>query len=324
MKIIVASRNITNPEEKIALEKTWGFQIVIPANQEEFLNEAKDAEVIIGSNVSEQVMSVATKLKMIQTTSAGYERVDMNAASKYGVIVCNNSETNAESVAELCFGLIHDIIRRISAHDKLMKAGKWERLEFRGEGEIHGKTLGILGLGAIGSRMAQIGSLAYHMDVIACDPYITIERAKQFHARLVDMDTLFKEADIVTVHVPLNAETTHIVNKQYFDMMKSTAIFINASRGSVVDEKALIAILQENKICGAGLDVFETEPLPSDSPLRSLDNTVLVPHMGGSRPTMDYQRKAAMDNVIRMARGMEPFRIRNLEVYYRSSKWFPR
>lgn len=323
MRVLVTGRNLLPPEQQAALATVADIDYLTPDNQDQLLEKVKDAEIIIGSNVSEQVMKAATKLRMIQTISAGYERVDMNAATKYGVVVCNNSETNAESVAELCFGLIHDVIRRISAHDRLMKAGKWERLDFQGEGEIFGKTLGILGLGAIGSRMAQIGSLAYSMPVIACDPYITNERATQFKAKLVEMDTLFKDSDIVTVHVPLSSETKHLVNKKYFDLMKPTAIFINASRGPVVDEKALTDTLKGGKICGAGLDVFETEPLPADSPLRSLENAVLVPHMGGSKPTMEYQRKAAVDNIIRVSKGMEPFRIRNPEVYYRSKKWFP-
>jgi len=326
MKVLfVAGRWAQELEEKAALENVAELDMIVPENQEQLAEKAKDAEIVITSYpVSAQVMRAAKKLKMIQVTSVGYENIDMDGAAENGIVVCNVAEANADSVAELAFGLIIDLARRVSAHDRLMRAGGWGRVEFERQTEIHGKTLGIIGLGAIGSRMAQIGHLAFHMPVIACDPYITEERADQFYAKLVDMDTVFREADVITVHVPLSEETHHLVKKRHFDLIKPSAIFISSARGPVVDEEALIATLKANKIAGAGLDVFEVEPLPKDSPLRSLENVVIVPHIGSSWPTLQHMRKVAVENVIRVIRGMEPLRVKNPEVYYSSPKWFPK
>ena len=326
MKVLfVAGRWAQELEEKAALENVAELDMIVPENQEQLAEKAKDAEIVITSYpVSAQVMRAAKKLKMIQVTSVGYENIDMDGAAENGIVVCNVAEANADSVAELAFGLIIDLARRVSAHDRLMRAGGWGRVEFERQTEIHGKTLGIIGLGAIGSRMAQIGHLAFHMPVIACDPYITEERADQFYAKLVDMDTVFREADVITVHVPLSEETHHLVKKRHFDLIKPSAIFISSARGPVVDEEALIATLKANKIAGAGLDVFEVEPLPKDSPLRSMENVVIVPHIGSTWGTLRYMRKVAVENVIRVAKGLEPFRIKNPEVYYCSPKWFPK
>lgn len=321
-KNIVLSDAVSQLENQDAIQEVADFDVATRDDQD-LLQKVRDVDIIIGGVKSEQVFKAAKKLKMIQVTSAGYDSVNMDAAAKYGVIVCNNSGVNAQSVAEQVFGLIIDVARRISAHDRSMRAGRWERLEYIGDQQITGKTLGIIGLGNIGSRMAQIGSLGFKMPVIAYDPYISNERAAQFNTELVDMKSVFKNADIVTIHVPLNDETRHFVKKEHFDLMKPASIFINASRGPTVDEKALISTLEANKICGAGIDVFETEPLQKDSPLRSMENVVVVPHMGSSLETQVNMRKAAVKNVVRVINGMEPHRIVNPEVYYTSKKWFP-
>jgi len=325
MKVLfVAGRWAQRLEKEDALKEVGEFEMIVPENQEQIVEKVKDVDIMITSYaISGQVIRSAKRLKMIQVTSVGYENVDVDAAEENGVVICNVAEANGNSVAELVFGLIIDVARRISAHDRLMRAGGWGRVEFERQVEIHGKTLGILGLGAIGSRVAQIGN-AFGMRVIACDPYITRDRAGQFHAELVDQDTLFKEADVITVHVPLNDETRHIVGEEQFNLMKPTAIFINTSRGPTVDEEALTAALKANKISGAGLDVFEVEPLPKDSRLRSMENVVVVPHIGSTWLTLRYMREVAVENVVRVVKGMEPLRIKNPEVYYTSRKWFPR
>jgi len=181
--------------------------------------------------------------------------------------------------------------------------------------------LGIVGLGAIGSRVAQIGRNAFNMRILACDPYIIPDRAEQFGGKLVDMETLLKESDVVTIHTPLNDETHHLVGEKELGLMKPTAILINTSRGPVVDQKALIKTLKEEKISGAGLDVFETEPLEKDSPLRSLDNVVMTPHIGSTPGALRYMLEVAIDNVIRVVEGKEPFRIKTPGTYYNSEKW---
>ena len=156
------------------------------------------------------------------------------------------AEANANSVAELCFGLILDLARRISAHDRLMREGGWSRIAMERQIELRHKTLGIVGLGAIGSRMAQIGVSTFNMTVLVCDPDVTAERVDQLGARLADLHTVMEKSDVVTIHVPLDKETWHLIGEKELMLMKPNAIFINASRGQVVNEQALIRILEEN------------------------------------------------------------------------------
>jgi D-3-phosphoglycerate dehydrogenase len=202
-----------------------------------------------------------------------------------------------------------------------MKEGGWERIDIGRQIEIRGSTIGIIGLGAIGSRMAQFAKQAFNMSILTYDPYITEARAQQFCAELVSLETLLKRSDIVTVHVPLNDETRHMIGEKELSLLKPTAIFISTARGPIIDEEALIRILQERKISGACLDVYETEPLPKDSPLRYLDNVVMTPHIGSTPGIMIQMRETAVWNVIRVAKGQPPMNIQTPKVYYTSSKW---
>jgi len=326
MKILfIAGRWAQNIEESKnyqALAEKAEVDLTSEEDQGVLAAKAEDVDVIItGAPVSAKMINRAKRLKMIQTTSVGYDRVDVDAAAANGVIICNVAEANANSVAELVFGLILDVARRISAHDRLLRDGGWARYHLERQVEIRRGTLGIIGLGAIGSRVAQIGRNAFNMRILACDPYIIPDRAEQFGGRLVDMETLLKESDVVTTHTPLNEETRHLIGERELSLMKPTAILINTSRGPVVDEKALIKALKQRKISGAGLDVFETEPLEKDSPLRSLDNVVMTPHIGSTPGALSYMVEVAIDNVMRVVEGKEPFRIKTPDTYYASEKW---
>jgi len=300
---------------------------VTHATDEQTLKEkAKDADIIIGAatRVTADIINSAKKLKMIQVPSIGFDHIDAEAAEANGVVICNVGESCANSVAELCFAFVLDLARRVSLHDRDMRAGGWanpERLETDKITEIRYKTLGIVGLGTIGVRMAEIARKGFDMRVLTADPYITADRADLFGAELVDLPTLLKESDIVTVHVPLSKGTYHLVGENELGLMKPNAILINAARGPVVDEKALIRALAEKKINAAGLDVFETEPLPKDSPLRRLDNVVICPHVGGTPGTLKHMYDVAIQNVIRVAKGQQPMMIQNIRTYYASPKW---
>jgi phosphoglycerate dehydrogenase-like enzyme len=312
------------------IEESKNYQELIAKAEVELTREedqsvlaakAEDVDVIItGAPVSAEIINRAKRLKMIQTTSVGYDRVDVDAATANGVIICNVAEANANSVAELVFGLILDVARRISVHDRSLRGDGWDRIEVERQVEIRGSTLGIIGLGAIGSRVAQIGN-AFNMRILACDPYIIPERAEQFWGKLVDMETLLKESDVVTTHTPLNEETRHFMGEREFSLMKPTAIYINTSRGPVVDEKVLIKVLKQGKISGAGLDVFETEPLEKDNPLRSLENVVMTPHIGSTPGSLSHMLEVAIGNVLRVVEGKAPFRIKTPDTYYTSEKW---
>jgi len=326
MKVLLVSgrwaSNFEKSENFGTLKRLTEVETIDTMDQQMIKQNARDVDILItgGTPISAEVINSAEKLKMIQVTSVGYDHVDEAAAIANGVVICNVAEANANSVVELCFGMTLDLARRISAHDRLMRAGGWGRVEMERQIEIRHKTLGIVGFGAIGSRMAQIGN-AFEMRILAYDPYIIGERADQLGAKLVDLATLLKESDVITIHVPLNEETWHMISEKEFALMKPTAIFINASRGPVVDEQALIKVLQENRIGGAGLDVFEEEPLPEESPLRKLENVVIVPHIGSSSEALAHMTDVAIANVILVAEGKEPMRIKTPEVYYSSPKW---
>jgi D-3-phosphoglycerate dehydrogenase len=277
--------------------------------------------IITGAPINASVINAAPRLKMIQTTSVGYNHIDEEAATNNGVIICNVAGVNANSVVELAYGMILDIARRIGAHNRDMRAGGWKRVEVERQVEIRGGTMGIIGLGAIGSRMAQFATQAFNMKVLAYDPYITEAYASQYRATLTDLETVFKESDIVTVHVPLNEETHHMVTEKLLRSMKPTAIFVSTARGPVVDEEGLIRVLQEERISGACLDVFEEEPLPASSPLRSLDNVSIVPHIGSTPGALEEMRETAVWNVLRVAKGEPPLNIKTPEAYYNNKKW---
>lgn len=326
MKVLMVAgrwaRDFERSESYRELSRLAETKVIDSIDQKVVKRNARDVDAIItGAPISAQVIHSAKNLRLIQTTSVGYDHIDEAAATARGVVICNVAEANANSVAELCFGMILDLARRISAHDRLMRAGGWGRVEMERQIEIRHKTLGIVGLGAIGSRIAQIGRSAFDMTILACDPYVTGERADQLGAKLVDLPTVMKESDVVTIHVPLNEETRHMIGEKELGFLKPTALFINASRGPVVDEEALIKALKEKRIGGAGLDVFEKEPLPKDSLLRSLENVVVVPHIGSSSEALAHMVNVAIENVILVAKGEEPMRIKTPEVYYSSPKW---
>jgi D-3-phosphoglycerate dehydrogenase len=316
------AQDIEKSERLKELRKHARVDVALSGEEKQMIEKVGDVDVIItGGPISAAVINAAPKLKMIQTTSVGFEYIDEGTAAARGVIICNVAGVNANSVVELDFGMILDIARRIGAHNRLMREGGWARVEVERQVEIRNSTIGIVGLGAIGSRMAQFATQGFNMKVLAHDPYITEARAQQFNARLVDLETLFRESDIVSIHVPLNDETRHMIGEKLLRLMKPTAIFVSSARGPIVDEKALIKVLQEKRISGACLDVYEMEPLPKESPLRTLDNVSLVPHIGSTPGIMVEMRETAVWNVLRVASGESPLNVQTPKVYYTSPKW---
>jgi len=217
------------------------------------------------------------------------DNVDVEAATEKGIMVVNAPESTSITVAEHTMGIILSLARKISIADKSVKEGKWEKSKFMGS-ELAGKTLGVIGMGRIGSQVVK-RCKAFDMKILVNDPYITEEVASRLGATIVERDTLFKESDVITIHVPLTPETKHSIGKAEFDLMKDTACIINCARGGIINEEDLYQALSNNEIGGAGLDVFETEP-PVDNPLLTLDNLVATPHIGAS--TREAQRDAAI------------------------------
>lgn len=214
-------------------------------------------------------------LKLLVTTSAKNRSIDLAACGERGIVVCG-TESSKNAPVELTWALILSSLRRIPQHDRAVRKGIWG--DGIGSG-IEGKVLGVLGLGKKGKRVAQVG-LAFGMKVVAWSQNLTSEQASAAGAVRVDKEQLFRTADIITIHLVLSDRTRGLISAHEIGLMKPSAYLINTSRGPIIQEKALVDALKENRIAGAGLDVFDTEPLPRDHPFLSLPNTVLTPHVG--------------------------------------------
>lgn len=250
---------------------------------EEFFAALDRAHALIvrsATTVSRDLISRAPVLKAIGRAGVGVDNVDIPAASERGIAVFNAPGGNTLAAAELTVGLILSLARRIPQADASLRSGRWDRAEFKGV-ELAGKTLGLIGAGRIGSEVA-VRCRAFAMDVLVYDPYLDADRAGELGADLVGLDVVLERADFISIHVPLSDETRGIVGSDALAAMKPTAFLVNASRGGVVDEEAVAAALVDGVIAGAALDVYEKEPLASDSPLRDAPNMVLTPHLGAS------------------------------------------
>jgi D-3-phosphoglycerate dehydrogenase len=241
--------------------------------------------------VTREILEAGTNLKIVGRAGIGVDNIDQEAATRRGIIVMNAPQGNVASAAEHTFALIMANARNIAAADASVRAGKWERSKYLGV-ELEGKTLGVVGLGKIGSLVAQYAK-PFRMRVLAYDPLLTKERADILGVELVELDRLFGEADYITFHVPLTDKTRGMVGAQELKKMKRTVRLINTSRGGVIDEKALAEALQAREIAGASLDVYEIEPPPKDHPLFKTDAVTLTPHLAAS--TEEAQVKVAVD-----------------------------
>lgn len=249
-----------------------------------------DAIVIrSATTVDADVIAAATRLKVIARAGIGLDNVDIDAATARGVLVCNAPQSNVVSAAEHAMALLLALARRIPEADRSLRDGQWRRSQLSGV-ELHGKTLGVLGLGRIGTLVAQRAN-AFGMKLIAYDPYVTAERAARLGVDLLPtVAEVCAAADVVTVHLPKTSDTAGIIGADELRAMKPTALLVNAARGGLVDEDALATALRERWIRGAALDVFATEPPPPDHPLLTHDHLVATPHLGAS--TEEAQDKA--------------------------------
>ncbi len=263
------------------------------------------ADAIIGQvNLSDSQFKSAGKLKIIQTLSAGYDKIDLEKAGQYKVRIANNDGENAVSVAEHVLMLIFALYRRLLFHHHSVTNGPWKNLKHTNR-ELSGKTLGIYGLGHVGKALAQRAS-ALGVKVQYFDILRQFEAEKKWRLKYVFPEDLLKSSDIISYHVPKTKFTRKIINHNSLKQMRPDALLINTSRGDVQDETAIYEALSSGQISGAGIDVFEVEPLPENSPLRKLKNVVLTPH---SSPDMEsYIRtiRNALDNLIRVSKFEEP------------------
>lgn len=253
-----------------------------------------DIEILIirsQTKVDAKLLKGFPSLKLVITATAGFDHIDLPACKAAGIIVCHCPASHTASTAELTWGLIMACARRLSEAQRAVQKGDWDRNKILGV-ELSGKTLGIIGLGRVGSHVARIGK-AFGMKIMAFDPYQEDEVFQPLDIERVSLEELLTQADVVSLHVPLTKETWHLLGEMFLASLSPHAILINTCRGPVVHEKALVQILQANKIGAVGLDVFEYEPLARDSQLLKFNNVVTTPHVGAS--TREAFEKASLE-----------------------------
>ena len=262
--------------------------------KEELMEIIGDFDAVVirsATNLTEDLIEAGKNLKAIGRAGIGVDNVDVEAATKKGIVVMNTPEANAITTAEHTITLMLSLARRIPEAHASLKEGKWERSKFKGI-EIYGKTLGCIGLGNIGKLVAE-RAMGLKMNVIAYDPFLTQEAAEKLGVELVSIDDLLARADIITMHTPLTAETKDLINKDSFEKTKPGVIIINCARGGVINEEDITEAVKEGKIAGAAFDVFTSEPVEQDNPILTIDeNIVMTPHLGAS--TAEAQTKVGL------------------------------
>ena len=290
------------PPKRVIVEKASDIDGLVP-----LLSDPIDAEVF----------DAAPKLKIVAQMAVGFDNIDIKEATRRCIYVTNTPEVLTETTADFAWALLMAIARRVVEADKYVRTGQWKvswhpsMLLGR---DVHGATLGIVGAGRIGAALARRAK-GFDMKILYYDVVPRPDLEKDLGAKHVDLDTLFRESDFVSVHVPLMKETYHLVDARKLSLMKKTAYLINNSRGPTVDEKALYDALKEGRIAGAGLDVFEQEPTPTSNPLLRLENVVVAPHISSaSHETRSKMAEMAADNAIAFFEGKKPPNLVNPEV----------
>ncbi len=290
----IAKEGIARLKEEAS--KGPGLQVDIKTGlpKEELLKIIPEYDGLIvrsETKVTAEVIRAATRLKVVARAGVGVDNVDVGVATERGVIVVNTPSGNTIAACEQAFLLIMATARKLTQANNTLKGGKWERKQFMGV-ELADKTLGIVGLGRIGTEIAKRAA-AFSMKVIAYDPFVLPAYAEKQGIEMVELAEIYRQADFITVHSPLLPETQHMIGSAAFAQMKDGVRIINAARGGIIDEAALFEALNSGKVAAAGLDVFEQEPPPADYPLLHHDNVIVTPHLGAS--TQEAQIKVAVD-----------------------------
>lgn len=320
-KIIAYNRLDSTVLEKLsAIYDVEYFENIDPKNNTVFLNSLKQAEGIIGLDlpVDKDLLDKVPSLKIVSNVSTGYNNLDIGEMTKRNILATNTPGIVEDTTADLIMGIMISAARRISELDRYMKEGKWTNVlppNMFGV-NIHKKTLGIIGMGKIGTKIAKRAHLGFDMDILYHNRSRNFEIENEFNANYCSMEFLLENADFVCVMTPLSPETYHLIGEKEFKLMKETCIFINGSRGHVVDEEALIFALENKEIYGAALDVFQMEPINPDNPLLKLDNVVTTPHIGSSTYETELEMsKTAYSNLISGLTGERPANLINPEAF---------
>lgn len=277
--------------------------------EEDLIGQVKDVDALIiraNGAVTAQLIAAAPKLKVIGRHGVGVDAIDLEAARKRGIVVCNTPAANVESVAEHVIGLMIAVSKQIVRADKALREGKWEvRYEYIGQ-ELLARTLGLIGMGRIGRRVAEICHLAFKMPILYHDIVAYPQVEVVLNAKKLPLEELLAQADYISVHVPLLPATKRMIGPTQFKLMKKGAIFINTARGPIVDETALLEALSTGHLAGAGLDVLTTEPATAGHPLFQFENVVLTPHMAAHTDDALRAMSLVVEDVLRVLEGHEP------------------
>ena len=296
---------LTDPDELAARIRSEGISVL----------------VVEADFVFEETFADAPGLRFVGICRASTTQVDVDAATAHGVVVVNTPGRNARAVAEHAMGLIFALARRIPTAHRYVTSGQWQHpvggyVDLRGI-ELAGRTLGIVGMGAIGSRLAEMGQ-ALGMTVLGCDPYVT---DPPDGVDMSDLRTVAARSDFISVHVPTTPQTVGMIDAETIDCMKPTAFLVNCSDADMIDQAALVHALTTGQIAGAALDVFETHPIAPDNPILQLDNVILTPHLGGAtQETIQRHSKMMTDDILRFVRGDRPVNLVNPEVWDRHAR----
>ncbi len=284
-----------------------------PIARDELLRRVTDVDALIcllSDVIDAQVMTAGHNLRIIANLGVGYDNIDVHAARERGITVTNTPGALTETTADLTFALLLAAARRIVEADEYVRAGRflgWELLQEHLGYDVFGKTLGIVGMGRIGTAVARRGRLGFGMNILYHNRHRSLDAEQELNARSISFDELLTESDFICVHTPLTQETHHLFNRKAFRMMKNNAIIVNVARGPVVDEDALVWALETGEIAGAGIDVYENEPKVHPGLLKLKERVVLAPHLGSATgKTRRRMAKIAVDNVLSVLSGREP------------------
>lgn len=313
MKVLVTPTSLQPGKNKEALETLQNFTTDLvfnttgrPLTEDELIPLLADCDGYIAGldEVTAKVLAACPNLKIVSRYGAGFDRVDINAAKEHGIIVTNTPGVNAQAVGELAFGLIMSVARNIPYLNEMTRKGEWVRSTGI---ELKGKTLGIMGLGAIGKVVARCAQ-GFGMDVIAYDPFINEAYCQENHIGNCTFDEVVEKSNVISLHLPLNDSTHHMIGKDAIARMKDGVIIVNASRGGIIDEDAAYEGLKSGKIAGLGLDAFEVEP-PKDSKLFEFPTVIATPHTGAhTKEATQNMANASVKNLIDVLSGKEcPF-----------------
>jgi D-3-phosphoglycerate dehydrogenase len=321
VKIVIADSGYAGYDVERGVAESIGSQLDVRqcTTEDDVIGLAHDADGLIVrmQPVTERVLDALTRCRVVARYGTGYDTVDVAAATERGIVVANVIGFASHEVAEHAIALLLAGARRIVAHDRLVRAGAWDIAQTDPIHRITGSTLGLVGYGRI-ARAVQAKLAGFEVRTLAVDPFVPPDEVRANGAEPVDLPTLLRQADLISLHAPLTNDTRHLIDRAALRLVKPTAVLVNTARGALVDTAALIEALDEGRLAAAGLDVHEVEPLPLDHPIRSAARTIVLDHAGWySEESIQTLQRGAIEAVAAVLTGRRPASVVNPEVYTR-------